>query len=734
MPDHVLAGCRAEPLGAYLKGVGMLRLVAAQADHQVRGRWKDEVLTLTTCLGKEDLLDFFLRSWRPTPLVSPWNKGGGFDSQGKSPSAVRAVTAVERSRSDRLESYRTTIAAARRVAEMALDKEHSVEACRALLPDAALAWLDAAVVLTDAGPVYAPLLGSGGNLGRLELSINFMQHLPEVICLDQDGDVPAPSGVWLRACLFGGEQVGLLPASTAQYDPGRAGGVNSSPLGDAGSLVNPWDFILALEGAVAFASAAARRLGASSGGTAAMPFTVGATPVGYPDACAAEGSRGELWAPLWKRPATWPEVARLLGEGRAQWGRRQSRSGLDFVRATASLGTDRGVDRFVRHAIVERLGQSMLAVPVGRVDVRVKPGVPALGQLDGWVGQVARGQDPPASVSLALRRLQEAQFQMASRGGGRRLQEVLVVLAELEGAVARATAFREKAAIQPVRGLPADEWLSALDAGGGSSPELRLAAGLASLGDGRPPGAVPSRAGRLALLLRPVQLDERWRLVWSPGGTAVPGLAGRPLGQVLAEAHRQRSLRMAQGGGQEAEGERHQVGVQSAFAHGLNVTRADAARLVEDRVDEHLGRLLGGLLLLDWSGVQAAPWAAPADPPAWPPQPAWAVLAPFFERRQEDLRPQGDWVAQLCAGQVERVLEAALLRLRMLEQRVVVVRNGAVMACGVDGRRLAAALLLRLSHGAYAALLDQVAPRIVDEQLDRPDSQPRGTIERMQVP
>lgn len=715
MVDQLLAGCRVEPLGSYLKGVGVLRLVAEQADPEARGTWQGDEFVLSTRLEAEELLDFFFHDWRPTPLVSPWNKGAGFDAGGKSPAAVRALGAVEASGTSRLKPYRDTIVVARQVGGMALTTEEVVQICRARLPDAALAWLDAAIVLTGGRPAFAPILGTGGNLGRQELSVNFMQHVIEVIALEDGSDQPGASASWLRSSLFAGEQVALCRAPTGQYDPGRAGGVNSSPLGDGGSLVNPWDFVLALEGAVAFASAAARRLGAESGGTAAMPFTVGATPVGYADACSAKGDRYELWAPLWGRPATWPEVSRLLGEGRAQWGRRQSTSGLDFVRATASLGIDRGVDRFVRHAIVQRFGQSMLALPVGRIDVRAKPGVPALQALDGWVNQLARADDPPAAISSALHRLEAAQFQMAMRGGGRRLQEVLVALADLEGVAAQATTFRARAGVKPVGGLPAPEWLPALAADGGSSVELRLAACLASLHDGRRPGVAPGRAGSLALLLRPVQLDERRRLDWASGGAPVPGMARRPVVDLLADAHRQRAVRVVQAGEDEPEGDRHPVGVQSAFTVGLTAAREDAARLVDGSVnDEHLRDLLAGLLLLDWSGALPPRWALPPEPWTRPMEPAWAVLAPFFEARQNLLRPQAGWVARLGAGQVTGVLKAALLRLHGLEQREVVVVNARVMASGTQGKRLASALLLRLTHGAYAALLDQVAPRLTD--------------------
>lgn len=126
----------------------------------------------------------------------------------------------------------------------------------------------------------------------------------------------------------------------------------------------------------------------SAPGTVAMPFMVASTAVGYPSSAPDENAKGEVWAPLWSCPATLPEVARLIGEGRSTWNRRQASTGLDFARAAASLGVDRGIEAFARHALVERHGQSMLAVPVGRFAVTARPQIPVLRQLDGWLDRV----------------------------------------------------------------------------------------------------------------------------------------------------------------------------------------------------------------------------------------------------------------------------------------------------------------------------------------------------------
>lgn len=762
MAEVHLPGCATEPLGAYLKALGVLRAVGEGTDAGARGRWQGDGFVVSSALGADELVWFLLCEWSPTPIVSPWNSGGGFGSGGKSPAAVAAVGGVEGAVGHRFEPYRRTIAAARRAVEVGTatsdDKEALIERCRGVFPDRALAWLDAAVVLAEEGPQYPPLLGSGGNLGRLDLSVNFMQRLGEAVDLygSQPCRPPKGSEAWLRAALFRDRPAALVPKAVGQYDPGRRGGVNSSPLGDAGSLVNPWDFLLTLEGALLFAAGAARRMGAGARGTAAIPFTVEATPVGYPDSTAGEKSRGEIWAPVWSRPATVAELGSLLGEGRAQWGRRQSRTGLDFARAAAALGVARGIDSFVRHAIVERFGQDMLAVPVGRVQVRERPAVTVLAQLDPWLDQVRRAPQRSAAVATVLRRVEAAQFAVAVHGGGRRLQDVLVATAGLERAVAHSGAMRDR--VGPVSGLDAAAWLEAMEDPRGPSTELRLAVALASSADRQLQdgdwGSGAVRARSLRTILCPVQAGARRRLQWAPGGELVAGLDSRALADVLAEALRYRAVwagagdtaGMARGGatgvdagarsemdgGEDREGRVDQgvralagggdegvaapmPGPRVAFGRGVPAALGDVSRWLDGQVDEAaLSRLLSASVLLDWStwwtrdrrrrhGLGEAPRLV------GPALPAWAVLAPFFDGHAAVLRPEQGWAARLCAGQVAGVVSAARRRLRMAGIDVAVA-DAEAMSRGVDGRRLAAALLVPLRSAAYRALANQVAP------------------------
>jgi CRISPR-associated protein Csx17 len=76
--DVALAGCRLEPLGSYLKAIGLHRLVAEQRDPTAAGQWQAGSYVLRSGMNDEGLLDFLVSDYRPTPLVAPWNGRGGF--------------------------------------------------------------------------------------------------------------------------------------------------------------------------------------------------------------------------------------------------------------------------------------------------------------------------------------------------------------------------------------------------------------------------------------------------------------------------------------------------------------------------------------------------------------------------------------------------------------------------------------------------------------------------------
>jgi CRISPR-associated protein Csx17 len=242
--------------------------------------------------------------------------------------------------------------------------------CRAELPDAIVPWLDVCFVLGDSGASFFPLLGTGGNDGRLDFTNNFMQRLAEVIPYPADGQLPANSLPWLAAALFADTLVPLASSAVGQFNPGGIGGTNGTQgRFEAGSRVNPWDYVLMIEGALLLGGSIARRLATNSSARAVFPFCVTSVAVGYGSATASEetsdGSRAELWLPLWAEPVAIAEAVHLFTEGRAQLGRHQARNAVEFALAANLLGIGRGITSFSRYGFLKRNGLAFLAAIPG---------------------------------------------------------------------------------------------------------------------------------------------------------------------------------------------------------------------------------------------------------------------------------------------------------------------------------------------------------------------------------
>lgn len=103
---------------------------------------------------------------------------------------------------DRLAAYRATILAVDHAVgrygwahNLAGDeKAFAIRVLRNTLPDAALDFLDASVVISDDSVRYPPLLGTGGNIGRLDLVLNYAEHLALLLGLtDPQSEVLHPT-------------------------------------------------------------------------------------------------------------------------------------------------------------------------------------------------------------------------------------------------------------------------------------------------------------------------------------------------------------------------------------------------------------------------------------------------------------------------------------------------------------------------------------------------------------
>ena len=539
-----------------------------------------------------------------------------------------------------------------------------------------------------------------------------MQRLTEVFDLAK-GEPSSESPAFLRHALFDTPIKGLTDNLIGQFSPAANGGANATTGFDAPSVINPWDFILALEGAILFAAAAVKRLEGISPGQLIYPFCVRSSAAGYSSATRGDEQAtrsAEIWMPLWSAPCSLHELQTLFSEGRAWVGRRPVKDGLDFALAISSLGVDRGIAEFQRYAFLERNGNNYYATPLQRLRVHRDPvTTDLLASCDAWVQrflQKAKADTAPGSVRRAAGRLEAAIFARAAASQAdnpNTAQELLIALGECERTLATCSPkWREESFLKPIPPLPRS-WIAAADT---ADPEYRLAAALASLGARFQGVFFPLRRH-----LEPVKVvigekswsdwddDARNEVVWHDGSI---------IGVLCALMKRR--LLLAKSSGEEGWPE---------YAR-IPAWPADIAAFIEGRIDEtRFGQLLWGLSLVNFSGEALTGEEMPRRPAATqlaetPPAFYAQLKLCFAGRLPEDKKvPVEPIIFHLAEkGDGERASTQAL---RRLHGSNIPTTHIHIPLDGVAARRSAAALLFPLwySPTGYSQLADvcrSVAP------------------------
>ncbi len=534
MPEPiVLDGCTPTPLASYLKALGILRLLSSPtnnvtgkaADPCVRGWWNKEHFHLGTTLTRDDMLRFFLEDYAPSPIIAPWNGRAGFlegeMQEISNRTGADLMRKFETSPAPRFANIRRTIEHLRgnnelvrldqlRAKKKDLEKEIKVTAGeekksleeekkriekeekrskQLLLPSLRSAtepehvtYIDACYVLsTEETPM--PLLGSGGNDGSRELGVNFADALCKLFGVE-NGFATEFGKSSLDSALLGGGRLDTR-GTMGQFSPGQ-GGSNATNGFDGSNPLNPWDVVLAMEGTIAFAGALTRSWEATSGSRASFPFTFDATEAAAGNFSPEDPNRprGEVWAPLWKKPATFIEVMTIFSEGRLTLGDRTVRTGLDAACAIAQIGIARGINSFERYSLIQPDSKMPYqATPLGRI---VTPDHPRRDltldvESGGWLKQARKltgnRKTMPSRSRQAMRRLEDSLFQMtdvARAPEGTR--NALVALGNFVDWLATNRKIREE--LNPPPRLSRD-WIHQADDG---TPEFRVAVALASLG------------------------------------------------------------------------------------------------------------------------------------------------------------------------------------------------------------------------------------------------------------
>lgn len=738
--EIVLHGCTPTPLASYLKALAVLRLVAEQAgDPEARGFWRNDVFVLRTTLTKAELRDYFLFRYRPMVILSPWNGRAGFlegddaeESTRKGPQILGQLCA---GKGNRLADYRRLVERVRSLPEImefndararlkeidqrkkrgeANDEEERkrltarskelktllLVALHSRMPDPFLDWMDACLVIGSDKLLPAPLLGSGGNEGSMDFSINHVGLLMRLIDPDTDAPTAEAPGL-LEQALFEAPATLWSDVNLGQLSPGSVGGPNMSAGFSGPLLENPWSAVLALEGAISFSGSASKRLDSTVDPALSFPFLVGAVQAGAGSLAWGESAKPEIWLPIWDAPATYEDIQALIREGRLTLGRRQAESALDAARAVAGLGIDRGITAFERFGIYERRGDGYYVVtPVGRFVVPAvrNSAVDLLANLDrhGWLQRLqksAAAKEASTPFRAAAARLDAALFALTQSPGRTIVQEVLRQLGRIE--VLCATSPKARETISPVPML-SSEWVRSADDG---SPEFRIALALAGL-------SLPvEQDGKRRYLgmrphLAPVALDER---SWDDDSKLACWSAGPVERNLAAVLHRRRleAVRL------NVEGE--------LLRSRTGATLADIRSFLRGETDDRrIAELLGGLACADLENV-----ASPEASEVATPLPSFALLKPFFtpESLLRKIRINGrEWLppdrslrlaaeipARLASGDVNAALKIAWQRLRALG--VKLPGREPPSAAGLDGPRLLAALIVPLTFSETARLL-----------------------------
>lgn len=703
-----LPGCTPTPLASYLKALAVLRLVAEDVEHgdpEATGFWRNDQFVLRTRLSEAELTTFFLEHWRPTPLVAPWGARSGFYGGSSEKTAREALAAISNAPGQRLAPLRETIQLVRDLLkregfnDKASDEKklELLNLCRRALPDEALTWLDACYVLTSDGRKFPPLLGTGGNEGSGSYASGFAQQVLGCV-VRRDHDAALGAALFGAACA--GTSVGQTPG---HFSPEVAGGANQSSGFEGDVQTNPWDYLFALEGTLLFASAATRRHEFAAP-QISFPFVV-APNAGGNASYVIEEERPkqakrqvmEIWLPLWRAPCGLSECRTLFSEGKATVGARAALSGLDFARAIASLGVDRGIGQFQRFSFLMRNGQSFFATPLERYRPSRNPDVRLISDLErrDWLIRVqryARDDTAPNAFRSAARQLDTTLFALTQNASRPTLQAVLRQLGRIDAAVSVSAKARE-AIRQPAPRLTLPWALKAND----GTAEFHIATALAGLRLRNDKGhAVLDARQHLAIVSRAQNADgdRAWEptsrlAVWGPGSIET---------NLAALLHRRRLEALALG----QEGE--------VLFSRAGATCADLERfLLGDTDDRRIAELLGGLACVNLEDYPPPRSGAEIALPL-----AFILLKVFFTPESvlqhigwlptdKRLRLPAEIPARLAANQPDAAVRIAWARLRALGVKLPGRDPPRVLAA--DGPRWLAALCVPLTDDECTRML-----------------------------
>ena len=466
--------CTSTLLSDYFKALGIFRIIAEQSDSNITAYWRYDKFVLETDMSEDEILEFILKQYKPTPIITPWS----YNKYLKTKASIKEI------KDDRFESYHTVIQKIDEIIEIfckilnlnemkkeaikTKTKPLFLQICRNNFPDKALSWLDVNVVLDGMDAKFAPITASGGNDGNFDMAENFVNYLIEML------DHSEESKNLLRQSLFGGSIELNKTESMIGHNPDGNSSATSGQSFESKPISNKWDYILMLEGIISFAGNLSRRQSHGKG-KAVFPFTTDGSHVGYATASDDERKiRGEIWLPIWNNPATYREITYVFSEGRVQLDGKQAGTGTEFARAVVSLGVERGISAFQRFSIVQRKGDAYYYINAGKVRTANESNVYLLSELDNWynpIYQFSQSKKSSASIKRHVRNFENEVMEFCKYGKKEHLLKIMILVGKIER---QALLSKE---LNPLQELSA-QWI---EKSYDNTVEFRLAASIASI-------------------------------------------------------------------------------------------------------------------------------------------------------------------------------------------------------------------------------------------------------------
>lgn len=321
LPVISIPGLRPTSLGGYLTALGLLKVLSRQWP-SVRAAWREGVLQVVDGPSDRDALAGALIAVADQSLWTLYDRGWA-DAQKASTKAKSGA---------KLALWQ----AAAEERELELFASHAAPATRVF---------------------FNPLLGTGGNAGKRAFNDGWVEATDSLKPpkaskkKSSKGDANADDRRESLFALLDGEastwEAKKLNAASWFSEANKL--YNSGQSAFSEGTISPWAMVLACEGITFFAGGASRRLGSRARSVGAFPFVVTAAA---PETAGEAGhDRGEIWAPLWSRPMTVPEVTALFARGRAEIGGHGAATPAAFAVAVTRRGVDAGINEFRRFAL-----------------------------------------------------------------------------------------------------------------------------------------------------------------------------------------------------------------------------------------------------------------------------------------------------------------------------------------------------------------------------------------------